>query len=118
MAGSPSIRATGSIPSMRRLPRTSEGLITLVPVGVAALLIAFCLAGAHLYASSAGSAALGTQLDETCRSASALILPIPSEPARAEQRVAEMGAAVPFVDPPRRSSIARPFLSEIGRAHV
>ena len=112
MAGSPSIRVTGSIPSVRRLPRTSEGLIALVPVGVAALLIAFCLAGAQLYASSAGSAALDTQLDETCRSASALVLPIPSEAARAEQRVAEMGAAVPFVDPPRRSSIATPYLSE------
>ena len=53
---------------MRRLPRTSEGLIALVPVGVAALLIAFCLAaGAHLYASSAGSAALGHATRETCR---------------------------------------------------
>jgi len=42
-------------------------VIALVPVGVAALLIAVCVAGAHLYASSAGSAALATQLDETCR---------------------------------------------------
>ena len=39
MAGSPSVRATGSIPSMRRLPHKAEGLTALVPVGVAALLI-------------------------------------------------------------------------------
>lgn len=112
MAGSPEIRAKAAIPVIRRLPRASEGLIALVPVGVAALLIAFCLAGAQLYASSAGSAALGTQLDETCRSNSALVLPIPTEPARAEQRVTEIGARVPFVDAPRRGSLARPFLSD------
>jgi hypothetical protein len=112
VAGSPQNRANASIPVIRRLPRVSEGLVALVPVGVAALLIAFCLAGAQLYASSAGSAALGTQLDETCRADSALVLPIPSEVARGEQRVAEIGRAVPFVDPPRRRAVATPFLSD------
>jgi hypothetical protein len=112
VAGSPQIRATASIPVIRRLPRPSEGVISLVPVGVAALLIAFCLAGAQLYASSAGSAALGAQLAETCRSDSALTLPIPNDVPRAEQRVAEIGGEVPFVDLPRRWSLARPFMVE------
>ena len=112
VAGSPQIRANASIPVIRRLPRVSEGIIALVPVGVGALLIAFCLAGAQLYASSAGTAALGTQLDETCRSDSALVLPIPSDVARGEQRVAEIGTVVPFVDAPRRVASATPFLTE------
>jgi hypothetical protein len=112
VAGSPEVRATSSIPVIRRLPRASEGLVALVPVGVAALLIAFCLAGAHLYASSAGSAALATQLEETCRTDSALTLPIPNDTPRAEQRVAEVAADVPFVDAPRRWSMARPLLSD------
>jgi hypothetical protein len=80
-------------------------------VGVAALLIAFCLAGAQLYSSSSGSAALDTQLDETCRSSSALTLPIPPDTAGAEQRVAEIGAAVPLVEPARRWASVSPFLS-------
>jgi hypothetical protein len=42
-------------------------LTALLPVAVAALLIAFCLTGAPLYSSSSGSAAVGTQLDETQR---------------------------------------------------
>ena len=86
-------------PSMRRV-HALDGLIALVPVGVAALLIAFCLTGAQLYSSSAGSAALDTQLDETCRSASALTLADPVRalpaPSNASPR---SGAAVPFVEP-------------------
>jgi hypothetical protein len=39
--------------------------------------LAFSFAGAPLYGSSAGSAALGRQLDETCRSATAMELPVP-----------------------------------------
>jgi hypothetical protein len=90
--------------------RALDGLTALVPVGIAALLIAFCLAGAQMYSSSSGSAALATQLDETCRSSSALTLPIPPDAFQAEQRVAEIGSTVPFVEPARRWVFARPFL--------
>src|SRR5262245_1780050 len=90
--------------------RTSNGLMALLPVGVAALLIAFCLAGAQLSSSSSGSAALDDQLDETCRSSSALTLPIPGSAPEVEARVAELGAAVPFVEPARQWVIAQPLL--------
>jgi hypothetical protein len=90
--------------------RALDGLTALVPVGIASLLIAFCLAGAQLYSSSSGSAALDTQLAETCRSDSALTLPIPPNTLRADEQVAEIGSVVPFVDPARRWVTARPFL--------
>jgi hypothetical protein len=57
--------------------RRGGGLDSFLPVGLAAGLLAFAIAGAPLYGSSAGSAALGRQLDETCRSATALELPVP-----------------------------------------
>jgi putative ABC transport system permease protein len=90
--------------------RSIDGLSALVPVAMAALLVAFCLAGAELYSSSAGSAALDTQFDETCRSDSALTLPVPGDSPRAETLVPEIGRDVPFVQPARRWATARPFL--------
>ena len=86
-------------------------LTALLPVAVAALLIAFCLTGAPLYSSSSGSAAVDTQLDETCRSDSALTLPVPSEYPRAERQVAEIGRPVPFVQPAQRLTMVSPFLA-------
>ena len=44
------------------------------------------------------------------------MLPIPSDVARGEQRVAEIGATVPFVEPAAAGSFAAPFLSRVDRA--
>jgi hypothetical protein len=57
--------------------RGGGALSSFLPVGLAAALLAFALAGAPLYGSSAGSAAFGRQLDETCRTDTALHLPVP-----------------------------------------
>ena len=101
-----------------------------LPVGFAMLLAAFCAGGSSLYVSSAGSAAMREQLDETCRSDSALVLPIPfgvaedsvrpTAPPGAElpeiewatlpgarDTVADIGAKVPFVDSVRYETQAR-----------
>lgn len=105
-----------------------------LPVGFAILLAAFCAGGSALYVSSAGSAAARQQLDETCRSTSALVLPIPfdvppgwvmptpppgAEPPEipwtflpnAREKVAAIGDEVPFVEAGRFGSRARPLLT-------
>jgi hypothetical protein len=89
---------------------SSTRLTAVLPVSVAALLIGFCLTGAPLYSSSSGSAALGAQLDETCRTDSALILPVPPDHPGAEQRVAEIGAGLALVEPVQRLAVSTPVL--------
>lgn len=85
-------------------------MVSHVPVAVAALLVATCLTGAQLYSSSAGSAAVDEQVRETCRSDSALILPIPPDSPGAEEKVRAIGNELAFVAPPRRGALARPLL--------
>ncbi len=105
-----------------------------MPVAFAILLAAFCAAGSSLYVSSAGSAAMRQQLDQTCRSDSALVLPIPrgvpddvimptgppgavlpdvptTELPGAREQVAAIGAAVPFTDSPRFGAYTVPRLT-------
>ena len=94
-----------------------------MPVAFAILLASFCAGGSWLYISSAGSAAMRQQLDETCRTDSALVLPIPraipegtilptgppgavlpevpfDEIPGARETVERIGATVPFTDAP------------------
>ncbi len=90
-----------------------------LPVGFAILLAAFCAAGSSLYVSSAGSAAMRQQLDQTCRSDAALLLPIPLDASSAElegarEAVADIGAAVPFIDSARVGAWTLPRLTTSG----
>jgi hypothetical protein len=105
-----------------------------MPVAFAILLAAFCAGGSWLYISSAGSAAMRQQLDETCRSDSALILPIPraipdgmimptgppgavlpdvpfEEIPGASETVEEIGATVPFTEAAQHGAQTRPQLT-------
>ncbi len=84
--------------------RARSGVVALVPIASATALLAFCLAGARLYASSSGSAAFDQQLSETCASDSALNLPILNE--RDEAAVMEIAADLQFVQPARRATAA------------
>ncbi len=80
-----------------------------VPVAMASVLIAVCIVGARLYSSSVASAGLAEQVSETCRSASALILPIHGDVATTEGTVREIAQPLVFVQPVRRGAFAKPL---------
>ena len=83
--------------------RVRSGAITsLMPIAAAMTLLAFCLTGARLYASSAASRAFDDQLAETCRSQSALVLALPDEPAGLDA-VEEIASTLVHVQPARRN---------------
>jgi len=73
-------------------------------VAFAILLAAFCAAGSALYVSSAGSAAMRQQLDQTCRSDAALQLPILPGLPNAREAAEKIGAKVPFTDSERHGA--------------
>lgn len=75
-----------------------------LPVAFAILLAAFCAAGSALYVSSAGSAAMRQQLDQTCRSDAALQLPILPGLPNAREAAEKIGAKVPFTDSERHGA--------------
>lgn len=82
-----------------------------VPVAMASLLISVCIVGARLYSSSVASAGLAEQISETCRSASALVLPIKGNVETTEGTVREIGEPLEFVEPARRNASARPIFT-------
>ena len=78
----------------------------MLPFALTVMLAVFCAAGAALYVSSAGSASIGEQLAESCRSTTGLTLPVPRDSSDAEAIVAGLGASLPFVDVPRSGATA------------
>jgi hypothetical protein len=87
-----------------RMRVRSGAAVSLVPVASAMALLAFCVAGARLYGSSAGSAAFASQIDETCRSDSAMSLPLPLGAAHQDD-VDAIAAGLVNVDAPRRGNV-------------
>ncbi|MEQ1874662.1 MAG: FtsX-like permease family protein [Ilumatobacteraceae bacterium] len=83
-----------------------------VPVAMASVLIAVCIVGARLYSSSVASAGLAEQVSETCRSASALVLPIYGDVEATENDVRELAEPLVYVEPVRRGAFApRPLFN-------
>ena len=78
----------------------------MLPFALTVMLAVFCAAGAALYVSSAGSASIGEQLAESCRSTTGLTLPVLRDSSDAEAIVAGLGASLPFVDVPRSGATA------------
>ena len=94
--------------------RARSGAVTsLVPIAAAMALLAFCLAGARLYGSSAASKAFDDQLAETCRSASALTLWLPSGPDD-QPVVDEIASGLLHVETPRRNDVGVALLHNEG----
>lgn len=78
---------------------------------MASVLIAVCITGARLYSSSVASAGLAEQIAETCRSSSALLLPIPGNIPTTEGTVKELAEPLVFVEPAVRGAFARPLFT-------
>lgn len=77
-----------------------------MPVGLAAMLLAFCVAGAPLFASSAGSGAIRQQLDDLCPSDTALSFSFTSGSVEQRRFVEDLGRSLVTVDPARRQLYA------------